>query len=301
LPAFDGETSRVVVDAEIEVLFELSHKLVTPEAAPAFGRYVSARLVPHRRALDAAKAAFVKANPKAPVKPNEDDALERRALFGALGALGNDPATLDEAGKLTVAWLADPTSVDGDLARVAVAIGSRKAGPDRIDALRAAMKAAKNPNDKKTALLALSDFDDPTTLGKALSVALTDDVPTQDVGILMMNAAYHPSTQAAAIDWVMSHWDAVRAKLPGFLVGRVFGIAGRACTKEEVDRASAFFTPKAVDVEGAPRPLAEALEGAAACQMLREKDAGAVDKFFNVVVAKNGATPVKGVVAAKKK
>jgi hypothetical protein len=97
----------------------------------------------------------------------------------------------------------------------------------------------------------------------------------------------------------MSHWDGVRAKLPGFLVGRVFGIAGRACTKAEVDRASTFFTPKAADVEGAQRPLAEALEEASACQMLRDKDAGAVDKFFNVTVKSAVVVPAK--VAEPKK
>ncbi len=282
LPALDGETSRVVVDAEIDVLTQFAHELVSPAAAPGFAAYVSARLLPHQRAILAHKPA-----PKAP--PNEDDVLERRALFAALGWIANDPATLAEANKLTLAWLADPTSVDGDLARVAVPLGSRRAGPERIDALRAAMKAAKNPNDRKTALLGLSGFDDPGTLGKALAVALTDDVATQDVGILLLNAAHHPSTQEATTAWVMSNWDAVRAKLPGFLSGRAFGLAGRACTQADVDRAKAFFTPKTADVEGSARPLAEGLESASLCAALHEKDSGAVDKFFKG----KGAAPAK--------
>jgi alanyl aminopeptidase len=290
LPVFDTETSRVVVDAEIDVLFQMAHELVSPEAAPAFARYVSARLVPHRQALDAAKAKA-----KAGTAPTEDEVLERRAIFTALGQLANDPATLTEANKLTVAWLADPTSVDGDLARVAVTLGSRKAGADRIDALRAAMKAAKNPNDKKTALLGLAGFDDPATLGKGLEVALTDDVRTQDVGVLLWNAVYHPASEAAATEWAIAHWDGIRAKLPGFLVGRVFGIASRACTKTEIDRATSFFMPKAKDVEGAQRPLEEALESASLCQALRDKDGSSVDRFFNVKVG-GGATP-KGAKA----
>jgi alanyl aminopeptidase len=272
LPALDTETSRVVIETEIDVLTELSHDLISPEAAPAFARYVAARLTPHLRALDAKKKG----------KATEDDTLERRALFAALGQVANDPATLAQANKLALAWLKDPTSVDGDLARVAVMLGSRKAGPERIDALRAAMKSATNPNDKTTALLGLTDFDDPTTLGKALAVGLTDEVPTQDVGRLMMWAAWHPSTRVAATDWVMAHWDGIHAKLPGFLSGRVFGIASRACTKDEVSRASTFFTPKAADVEGSERPLAEALESASLCQALRDEDGGSVDRFFNV-------------------
>jgi len=290
LPALDTEPSRVVVDAEIEVLGQLGDELVSAAAKPAYERYVAARLVPHQRALE-------KAKPKAP--PSEDDILERRAIFTALGQLANDAPTLAEANKLALAWLADPTSVDGDLARVAVTLGSRKAGAERIDALRAAMKAAKNPNDRKTALLALSDFDDPATLGKALSVALGDEVRTQDVASIILSAAYHPSTRAAAIDWTMANWDAVRTKLPGFLSGRIFGIAGRARTKEEIDRVTAFFTPRTADVEGSKRPLAEALESVGLSQMLREKDAAAIDKFFNVKPAAAAAPAGAKPVAAK--
>ena len=177
-------------------------------------RLRAVRRGPSRPAPESARR---KAKPKAP--PSEDDVLERRAIFTALGQLANDAPTLAEANKLALAWLADPTSVDGDLARVAVTLGSRKAGAERIDALRAAMKAAKNPNDRKTALLALSDFDDPATLGKALSVALGDEVRTQDVASIILSAASHPSTRAAAIDWTMANWDAVRTKLPGVPVG----------------------------------------------------------------------------------
>jgi len=182
-----------------------------------------------------------------------------------------------------------------------VTLGSRRAGPERIDALRAAMKAAKNPNDRKTALLGLSGFDDPVTLGKALAVSLTEDVPTQDVGILLMNAAYHPQTRLAATEWVISHWDAIRGRLPDAMAGRVFGLAGRACTKDEIDRASTFFTPKVADVEGAARPLAEALESAGLCQTLHDQDAPKVDAFFNVkrAGAVKPAAPAKAAAAAR--
>ena len=287
LPAIDSDPSRVVVDAEINVLSEVEHEIVSPAAAHAYAKYVAARLQPHMKSLAAGKPSTS--------LPSEDIVLERRSLFTALGQLANDPATLAEANKLTQAWLADPTSVDGDLARVAVALASRTAGADRIDALRAAMKSAKNPNDQKTALLGLSGFDDPALLDKALSTALTDEVRTQDVGILLMNAAYHPSTRVAATDWIMRHWDGIRAKLPGFLAGRVFGLAGRACTKDEVEKATAFFTPKTDDVDGSARPLALGLESAGLCRTLHDRDSGPVDQYFKV-----GAAPVKVAMAVPK-
>jgi len=261
LPALDGESNRVVVDAEIEVLSQFSHELVSEAAAPAFARYVAARLLPHQRGLGANAQSPLTGKATANAKSPEDAALERKSLFTAL---------------------ADPTSVDGDLARVAVPMASRKAGADRIEALRNAMKTAKNPNDKKTALVGLAGFDDPALIDKALSVALTDEVRSQDVARVLWEAVQHPSSRIAATNWVLSHWDAIHTKLPGFLVGRTFGIASQACTKEEIERVSGFFGSKVPDVEGAARPYAEAIESATLCNALREKDGGTVDKFFNV-------------------
>jgi aminopeptidase N len=275
LPSLDGETNRIVREKEIDILSQVEHELVTPEAHAAFASYVSARLLPRQRTL-AAKSK----NAKTPL--TEDEALERQSIFRALGELADDPATLAEANKLTLAWLSDPTSVDGDLARAAVVLGSRKAGPDRVDALRAAMRAAKNPNDRQTAMAGLSYFDDPSTLDKGLSVALTDEIATQDVARVLFGAVYHPSTRARGTKWVMSHWDAVRARLPGFLAGRFMGLAGRACTKDEITELTAFLTPKSADLEGSARPLAEGLESAELCRLLHEKDSPAVDKFFKV-------------------
>ena len=275
LPSFDTEQDRVVVDAEIAALSGVSHALVTDAARPAFAKYVLARLAPHQH--PAAGSAH-----KGEVQTPTDEALERRALFAALGNLADEPATLDEASRLTSSWLADPSTVDPDLARAAVVLGSRKAGPERIAALRAAMKGAKNPYDRKTAMLALGGFGDPGALDKGLDVVLSDDVPTQDVRTVLADAASHPTTHRRTLEWVTQHWDALRSKLPGFLAGRIFGISAEACTKEEVERMSSFFGPKAAEMDGARRPLEEALEAASFCQTLHDKDAATVDQFFQV-------------------
>ncbi len=275
LPAFDAETSRVVIGKEIGLLGELEHGLITPESATAFAAYASARLLPHKRALDAKLA-------RSKTPPTEDDVLTREMLFAALGRIAHDPATLAEANKLTTAWLADPASVDGNLAQVAVGMASKKAGPDRVAALRGAIKSAKSPADKQIAIGALGGFDDPVTLDKGLAVALTEEVATQDTMTPLWTALSRPETREVTMRWVMAHWDAIRARLPVLYAGDVFGIAGNGCTKGEIDESRAFLTQKAPDVEGSARPLAEGLEGAELCRALREKDSGAVDRFFKV-------------------
>ena len=123
---------------------------------------------------------------------------------------------------------------------------------------------------------------DAAALDKGLDVLLSDDVPSQDVRLILANAASHNATRAGTMNWLMRNWDALRARLPGFLAGRIFELAGQACAKEEVDRLTSFFTPRVRDSVGGSRPLAEALETASMCEALRDKDTSKVDEFFGV-------------------
>jgi len=53
------------------------------------------------------------------------------------------------------------------------------------------------------------------------------------------------------------------------------------CSKEERTAFTDFLSPRAKDVEGAERPLAEALEAATLCESLRDKYAPDVTRFFS--------------------
>jgi aminopeptidase N len=269
LPAVDTERDRFVIEQELEVLRSLSDALVTDAARPAFRRYAAARLTPHMRALG-------------PPGTRRDDsgALLERSLTWALGELAEDEATLKDAGKVSLAWLKDPNGVDADLASIDLVLGSRQAGPDRIEALRAAIRGASTPEIRSTATRALGGFADPDTLRRALDVLLTDDVKTQNIDTVLGVAMAHRPSRKTAFDWIVAHWDPVRNKLPGFLAGGVFGVSGYACSKEERTAAADFFQPRAKEVEGAERPLAEALEGASLCEALHDKYAGDVTRFF---------------------
>jgi aminopeptidase N len=292
LPAVDREKDRFVIGEEIEVLHGMSDALVVEEARPAFRRYAAARLLPHMKALA-----------EQGVSRDERSTLLERSLVAALGELADDDATLREAEKVTEGWLRDPDSVDPDLASIDVTLGSRRAGPDRIEALRTAIRNAKSPENRTTALRALGGFGDATTLDHALDVILTDDVRTQDVLTVLYSAMGHRASRATTFEWVTRNWEGVRSKLPGFLAGRTFGLAGFACSKEERTEAADFFEPRTKEIEGTERPLAEALEAASLCLALRDKYASSVTRFFapaplpKEVLAP--APPVKPAAATK--
>ncbi len=266
LPAVDREKDRFVIGEEIDVLHAMSHAIVLPDARPAFKRYVAARLMPHLKAIAR--------------EPDESRTLLERSLVAALGELAGDDATLREADKVAQAWFYDPDSVDPDLASIDVTLGSRRAGPDRIEVLRAAIHDAKSPEIRSTALRALGGFGDAATLRRALDVVLTEDVKTQDVLTVIHSAMGHEPSQAATFEWLTQNWDGVRKKLPGFLAGGTFGLAGFACSTEERTAVAEFFQPRTKEIEGTERPLAEALEEASLCIALRDKYAAGVSRFF---------------------
>jgi cytosol alanyl aminopeptidase len=275
LPVVDRESDRYVIEQEIQVLKSLHDALVTDEAEPAFRRYVGLRLLPHSRLFAARR--------------DENAALLERALLPALGDLAADDATLREAERVAALWLKDPDSVDSDIAGADLILASRRAGPDRIDALRAAIAQAKTPETAELALRALGGFTDPPTLQKALDVTLTDDIKSQDIFRVLGQALERRNTRRVALEWSAAHWDALKKKLPFTHAGLFFNmLAAASCSAEERNAASAFLTPRVKELEGAERALAEGIENATLCEAFHDKYANSVTRFF---AAGGGAAP----------
>jgi alanyl aminopeptidase len=271
LPLLDRETSRYVIDQLIGSLYGMSDALVEDDARPKFRAYVTARLAAHKRKLGWQKQDD---------KETDDVALLRRSVLSAMSELAEDESTFKEADVYARQWLDDPTRVPGDTAQVAVEIASRRAGPERLDQLRAALKRARTPEERVIAIRAMGALGDPALLQKALDLALGDELKISDMRYLFGSALGHRASRPVVVAWEKASWDKLRAKLPGSLSRGLSWVVGGMCTRAEREDAAAFFTPRLKDVEGAQRPLAEALEGAGLCVALREHGAAETTKYF---------------------
>jgi cytosol alanyl aminopeptidase len=271
LPAFDDDPSRQVVEQIVSILSSMSHILVEEDARPAFRRFVTARLAKRKKDLGWLPK-------KEEASGSGDDALLRRSLLWAMGDLAEDEATLREADELAMRWLADQTSVDSDTAAVAVDLATRHAGADRLTQLMAVAKSAKTREDRIQALKAMVGFDDPALLRRALDLSLGEDIRPHEMRYVLGSAIQRRKVRASAEAWVREHWDDLRRKLPGSLGTGLMGAAGIACTKAEVEERTAFYTPRAAEIEGAKRGLAEALESASLCAELRAYGASSLTR-----------------------
>ena len=262
LPLFDDEPARQVVDQVAGILASMGTVLVEDEARPAFRRFVTARLAKRKLTLGWLPR-------KEEASGSGDESMLRRTVLTAMGDLAEDEATLREAEELASKWLADPSSVPSDAAAVAVDLATRHAGAGRVAELVAFAKTAKSREDRIFALKALGGFDDPALLRRGLDASLEEDVRPHEMRYVLGTAFGRRTSRPIVDAWIRARWDDLRRKLPGSLASPLVNAAGIACTKAEQAESAAFYGPHAADIEGAARPLAEALEAASLCAELR--------------------------------
>ncbi|HMJ56524.1 MAG TPA: M1 family aminopeptidase [Polyangiaceae bacterium] len=271
LLAFDKETNHEVVGAEIEILTAMNDAVIDDASRSGFKKYVAARLGNQKRLVGWG-------GKRAPSEIDDGKALLRKSVLFALGELAEDEATLKEADKQAKAWLADPNSVDGDIAQVAVELASRRAGRERFDALFAAMKNASTPQNRVIAVRGLSAFGDAGLLRETLDKLLSGEIKLQDVRYVFGAALDHPPSRAVVLDWVRTNWSKLSTRMPRPFVRRFVSLVGETCTKASRDEVAGFFQTEAKHLDGAERALAQGIEKATLCMELHERGAAAAAK-----------------------
>ena len=268
LPLFDDDPSRHVVEAVVGILSGMSIVLVEDEARPAFRKFVVGRLAKRKKDLGWLPAKKEE-EAAGGVNSGGDESILRRSVLWAMGELAEDEATLREADEHATRWLADQASVDSDTAAVALDLATRHAGPERLEKLLAVARVAKSREDRILALKATLGFDDPALLRRALDVALEEEIRAQEIRFFTSAGFGRRISRPVTEAWVRARWTDLRKKLPGSMSAGLVHAAGVACTKIEVEERTAFYAPRAAEIEGASRPLSEALEGASLCAELR--------------------------------
>ena len=244
----------------------MSVVLVEDDARPAFRKFVVARLAKRKKDLGWLPK-------KDEAGGSGDESILRRSVLWAMGELAEDEATLREAEEHAAKWLADPSSVDSDTAAVALDLATRHAGEGRLAQLLATAKSAKSKEDRVLALKAMGGFDDEKLLRRALDATLEDEIRPHEMRYVLGAAFARRTSRYVTEAWVRTRWADLRKKLPGSLGSGLVNGAGIACTKAEQEERAAFYTPRAAEIEGATRALAESLEGASLCAELRTSGA----------------------------
>jgi len=204
-------------------------------------------------------------------KPGESDEQRtlRSRLFNALGYDARDPEALAEARKIADKALADPASVDHELAGTALGLAALNGDSGFYDRLMAALKNPKSPEEYYTYLFTLPQFNDQKLLQRTLEFAITPDVRSQDALGVITSVMANPAGQQLAWDFVRQHWSDVEKAGGPFASAQVVGATAVFCDAGLRDQVTEFFS--AHKIAAAERTYKQSIERINICVDLKSQ------------------------------
>jgi aminopeptidase N len=221
--------------------------LATPEEKTAFTDWVRRTYKPELAKLG---------EPASGDSPEKE--LLREELFSLVGSIGDDPETIAEAKKLTAAYLANPDSVDPNMAPAALSIAAQHGDATLFDQLQKVFETSNNPQRSEEALGLLGGFEDPALVDRAMAYAASGKVKNQDSLFIFARALGTPATRDAAWQYIQANWPAVSAQLTEMSGGYIVRSAGSFCSAEKADEVKQFFTTHPVHASARGLAIAQA-------------------------------------------
>lgn len=172
--------------------------------------------------------------------------LLRATLFGIVGGLGRDPRTIAEAKLLAEKYLADPSSVEPNLARTAVAIAARNGDAAFYDEVLKVSQTANSPEIASGALFTLTHFIDPALVARTLEYAVSGKVRNQDSLHMISALLRSPRTQMLTWDYIQKNWDKVQAQMTMWAGAELVDSASSFCSVDMRDQLVSYFSSKKI-------------------------------------------------------
>ncbi|GAG16165.1 unnamed protein product, partial [marine sediment metagenome] len=157
-----------------------------------------------------------------PARGEADDVRVRRAvLLGIVGVTAESASVVETARRRCDAYLTDRHSLDANLADGVVTLAARVGDDDRRRQFLDAMENADTPQEKRRFMLAAADFRDPKLITEALMLSLSERVPTQDVGFLLIRLMANPAARERTWAFIKRRWPRLRKRIPALFASRL--------------------------------------------------------------------------------
>ena len=191
----------------------------------------------------------------------------RAILFAALGKAG-DQQIVAEAREISSKYLANPRSVDPNLARTAMQITARNGDAALFDKLQQISQSSTNPEIQIGALRLLAMFENPELAERALEYAVSGKVRNQDAAIQLAIALDNDKTRDLTWKFIQNHWDQVQKEFTPEMGSILVGATSAFCSESARNEVSQFFSTH--KVPDADQALKHAVERINDCVELRK-------------------------------
>jgi aminopeptidase N len=192
----------------------------------------------------------------------------RDVLFGLVGRFGQDPGTIAAARQITEKYLANPDSVDPNLAPVAILVAAQHGDAALFDRLQHVFETSNDPQISERSLGMLTMFEDPALTTRAMEYATSGKVKNQDSLGLMAAMLNNPSTRDTTWQYITTHWQAVSAQLTEMNGGAIVATTGSFCSAEKENEVKQFYATH--QVHASARALTRAQASIEDCMQFRE-------------------------------
>ena len=227
-----GDRNRAVLEDVLGRLTYIREYLVSDSDSDAFRAWLQQLLTPVLK--------DVGWEPK-PGESDEERTLRTR-IIGSLGYDARDPEVLAEARKITDKALADPSSVDHELAGTAFGLAALNGDQGMYDKLMASLKDQKSPEEYYQHLYTLAAFTNPQLLQRTLDYAISPDVRSQDALQLVTAVMQNPAGQELAWDFIRKNWPAMEKAGGPFASAEIVGATSVFCDAGRRAQVTEFFT-----------------------------------------------------------
>jgi aminopeptidase N len=238
--AVKDDDSAAVINTAVGPLSAIDERIAgTPQEHQALAAWV----------VRTFKPAYARLGPPSPADAPDKKEL-RSSLFGVLGVLGKDPDVIAESRKISEDYLANPGSVDPNLAQTAAAIAAENGDAAFFDQLQHVYETASNPQIQEYALRLLALFRNPDLERRSLEYAVSGKVRNQDAIFQVLLPMRDAETRDIAWDFMRNNWDKVQAQITTSMGAYLVSGAGAFCSQEKKQEAVDFFGAHPVPASG---------------------------------------------------
>jgi aminopeptidase N len=263
---FSRESSSGVF-AEVSERLAFINEYLSPVPA-GFQAFIRATFRPLYESLGPATAS-----------DSDDRAALRAAVTSLLGTVGEDPDIAAAARRTVDRALGGGPPLDPTLGGALVQVAAAHGDMSLYDALMSAADRMKSPDDRYRYLNAAADFRDPAIVTRALALALTTAVRTQDTIIYLHGFFENAAARPLAWSFVKENWNALAPKLSIFNgAPRLLDGVGNFCDAASRDDVKTFFASRALAIgQDAVDRMLERIDG---CIALRASQSSSVGDWL---------------------
>ncbi|MFU8858633.1 MAG: M1 family metallopeptidase [Deferrisomatales bacterium] len=196
----------------------------------------------------------------------------RALLWRALAVTVADPEALERGRRLHEAYLADPASVEPNLAAAAAAAVASHGTPEDYEVFLARFRSPADPQEERRYRSLLAAFPGPEEMDRTLAMTLDGTVRTQDAPYLLAECLVNRHQGERAWDFVASNWDRMLREYPDNAIVRMAGGVRALSRPQTAQRVFGFFATH--PVPKGRRTMDQNLEKLRVNVALREREAG---------------------------